>query len=82
MAQFPDFLKALEKEGIDFIVVQPSADQKDDYINRYKSRGNRDKWIDSMASKFELFVNSSEKFYPGKVLTLEKGQYLSDILHT
>ena len=41
-----DVRDALVKKGIPFVLVYPNKDIKDEYIQRYKDRGNNDAFVE------------------------------------
>jgi hypothetical protein len=47
---------ALVKAGIEFVLVYPSKDLKQDYLDRYEARGNDSGFLKLMTDKFEDFV--------------------------
>jgi hypothetical protein len=74
--------QALIDAGIPFILVYPLRYLKNDYIARYKARGNDDAFIKMMESKFESFIDECDKTATNPLVTavrLGRGQYLSSI---
>lgn len=60
--------KALEKAGINYILVYPNVFQKEDYIKRYKKRGNTDKFINLLNSQWDEWIAECEdETYPIKI---------------
>lgn len=49
--------KALQDEGLPFVVVYPSIDRKDEFIQRYKDRGNNQFFIDIVSQNWETWIN-------------------------
>ena len=49
--------EALEREGIEYVLVYPNVFQKDDYIKRYKNRGNSEKFIRLLETNWEEWIN-------------------------
>lgn len=72
--------EALNKEGLDYTIVYPSKKIKDEYIQRYIDRGNNEKFVKLLESNYELFINEIERETKPKLISLKKGQYLSDVL--
>jgi hypothetical protein len=71
---------ALKNYHIAYTIVYPSIELKDEYLQRYKDRGNNEKFISFIESNWDNFINDIEKeWYPRKI-KLESGQYLSDVL--
>lgn len=71
---------ALDEKGIHHFVVVPKVEDKDSYIKRYRQRGNEASFVSMMEENFESFVESIEDTRNGKVVTLETGYFLADIL--
>jgi hypothetical protein len=72
--------KALEENGIDYTLVYPSIELKEEYLERYRSRGNDDKFIAFIGGKWDDFITDIENETFPKKVKLSKGQYLSDVL--
>lgn len=49
--------EALEKENIKYFLVYPNVFQKDEYIKRYKNRGNTDKFVRMLETNWEEWIN-------------------------
>lgn len=59
---------ALKKEGIEYFLVYPNSFQKQDYIKRYKNRGNPQSFIDLLNSNWDLWIEEcEEEDYPKKI---------------
>jgi hypothetical protein len=72
---------ALVDQSIDFILVYPSRDIKDEYIQRYIDRGNDDKFVELLKKNWDSWMNELEKQTDCKKIELKEGEYLSDILN-
>lgn len=60
--------EALEREGIEYVLVYPNVFQKDDYIKRYKNRGSSDKFIRLLETNWEEWINECRtEEYPIKI---------------
>lgn len=60
--------EALEKEGIDYFLVYPNIFQKKDYIERYKKRGNNNKFINLLSANWELWIEECDaEVFPTKI---------------
>lgn len=53
---------------------------KDEYINRYRNRGNDEKFIRFIESNWDSFINDIEKEWFPRKIKLKSGQYLSDVV--
>ncbi len=71
---------ALEKEGIDFTLVYPNREIKDEYIQRYVDRGNDDKFVELLKSNWNNWMDELESQTGCNKVELKEGEYLSDII--
>jgi hypothetical protein len=73
--------QALKDNQIDYTIVYPSVDLKDEYMDRYAGRGNDEKFINFIGTNWDKFLSDiQEDSYP-KHVCLSKGQFLSHMLH-
>lgn len=60
--------EALEREGIEYVLVYPNVFQKDDYIKRYKNRGSSDKFIRLLEANWDEWINECRtEEYPVRI---------------
>jgi hypothetical protein len=73
--------EALYREGINFICVYPYADQKEEYLRRFRTRGSNEKFLANLAENFVPWVREIDEdvFVKNK---LKIRGYLSDIFMT
>lgn len=72
--------QALKEHKIEYTLVYPSGEFKEEYISRYKGRGNDEGFINFIGSKWNEFIEDIEKETFPKLVKLEKDQYLADVL--
>ncbi|MDT0160378.1 hypothetical protein [Bacillus sp. AG4(2022)] len=72
--------KALKENNLNYVLVYPSIDLKEEYIERYKSRGSSKDFIEHIENNWEKYILEIEKETFPKLLRLESGQYLKDAL--
>lgn len=53
---------ALAESGIPFLLVYPSEEMRGDFLDRYKSRGSPQQFVDMMNNKFDDFVGECNSF--------------------
>lgn len=71
--------KALEEEKVYYILVYPEIEAKEEYINRYKKRGNNDGFINFISNSWESFIKDMDKeTFPYKI-KLKENQYISSL---
>jgi hypothetical protein len=71
--------KALKENSIEYSLVYPSIELKDEYLERYKNRGNDEKFVSFINSKWDEFINDIETETFPSLIKLNHGQFLSDI---
>jgi hypothetical protein len=80
-----DVRDALLKKGIPFVLVYPNRDIKDEYIQRYKDRGNNDAFVDLLEKNWDNWMDEMDQMEAPQGQTLYKvklgpGQYLADVI--
>lgn len=70
----------LEEQGFNFVLVYPTADQKDDYMLRYMNRGSPKAFLDLMYTNWDKFLESCAQQQGCLHVVLQPGQYLSDVI--
>lgn len=71
--------KALKDANIKYVLVYPDIGAKEEYMKRYKNRGNDDKFIKFISDNWENFINDmKQEQFPYKK-ELKDWQYLSSI---
>ena len=71
--------EALVKNGIDFFLVYPSEEQKEEYLSRCEERGSDSQFILMLEDKWEEFISDCRCQENCKHIILKSGQYLSDV---
>jgi hypothetical protein len=71
---------ALREEGIDFVLVYPDRSIKEEYINRYKQRGNLDYFVKRLESNWEDWMTGLENDPCPTHVKLREGEYLADVI--
>jgi hypothetical protein len=80
-----DVRDALLKRGIPFVLVYPDRSLKDEYIQRYKDRGNNDAFVKLLDNNWDTWMDEMDQMEAPKGQTLykvklAKGQYLTDVI--
>lgn len=71
---------ALKENNIHYTLMYPDKSLKDEYIQRYKHRGNNDAFIKMIDSNWDSFIDEIEQeTYPEKI-KLKHSQYLNDAI--
>lgn len=74
----PEILELLAKAEIHFITVTPNADEKATYVERYRQRGNSDKFVTSMSNHFTKFIRDMDNNpHADAHIKLHHGAYIS-----
>lgn len=66
----------LHVKGARYYVVLPFFDLKEEYLNRYRKRGNDPAFVESIKKNWDKYTENFEWEYP---VYLRAGQHLSDI---
>ena len=72
--------EALEKENIPYILVCPKLSDKQEYLERYKNRGDSDSFIKTMDEPWEEWLNEIHEIYGEKPFYISSGRYINDEL--
>lgn len=80
-----DVRDALVKKGIPFVLVYPDRSLKDEYIKRYKNRGNNDAFVELLEKNWDMWMDEMDGMNPQEGQSLYKvklgpGQYLTDVI--
>lgn len=71
--------EALQAQGIEYTIILPSLDMKEEMISRYLSRGNQESFVNLLKTNYEKFVEDLS-IDPNEKIILKSGQYLSDLV--
>lgn len=71
--------EALQAQSIEYTIVLPSLDMKEEMINRYLSRGNQESFVNLLKANYEKFIEDLS-MDPNDKIVLKHGEYLSDIV--
>lgn len=72
---------ALVEAGIPFILVYPSLDMKDEYIQRYIQRGSNESFVALLKAHYEKWIAELMEQRGCTHVVLQSGQYLSDVVN-
>jgi len=72
--------EALVGEKIEFLLVYPNIDMKEEFIERYKLRGNNEGFINLLDVNWNDWITQMQKQDSCKKIELSTGQYLSDVI--
>ena len=80
-----DVRDGLLKRGIPFVLVYPDRSLKDEYIQRYKDRGNNEGFVNLLDSQWDNWMDEMDNLSAPKGQTLYKvklgsGQFLADVI--
>ena len=77
-----ELLAYLWDNNIDYFLVYPNINSREEYINRMKKRGNNEKFIEAMTNVKDwnfFYSRNKNDTKPTYKIELNEGQYLSDI---
>ncbi|MES2971504.1 MAG: hypothetical protein V4702_04230 [Patescibacteria group bacterium] len=72
--------EALAEEGIDYTLVYPETELKQDYLERFQRRGSPAAFVDLLDRKWDEFIGDLECDATPRKVVLGQGQYLSDVV--
>lgn len=75
-----DVRDALVARGINFVLVYPDASLKDEYIQRYKNRGNNDAFVELLNNNWDSWMKEMDNQKGCYKVKLNAGQYLTDVI--
>lgn len=71
--------RALEEANIKYVLVYPEISAKEEYIRRYKERGNNENFISFISDNWDTFINDMKnETFPYK-RELKDWQYMSSL---
>ena len=71
----------LKKRGIDYLIVMPYRDIRNEYMKRWLRRGSPQSFIKKMFEMWDKMIDSCEKD-PAPKIYIDKNEYLRDVLPT
>jgi hypothetical protein len=63
-----------------FVLVYPHHTLRDEYLDRYRSRGGPESMVKLMTTEWDNFIGSCQRQHGCKHVVLTAGQYLADVL--
>ena len=72
--------KALVDNGLKFTLVYPNKDLKDEYIERYKKRGNNENFVKLLDKFWNEWIEQLDSQECEQRIRLKSGQYLCDVI--
>lgn len=73
-------LNRLNELGINYYLVYPKRELKEEYRNRAIVRKSSDDFVDGFFSRWDEHISDCEKNTFAKKIILESGEYLSDVI--
>ncbi|MBQ7105194.1 MAG: hypothetical protein IJN90_04985 [Bacilli bacterium] len=73
-------LERLNELGIEYYLVYPKRELKDEYKNRAISRNSSEEFVNGFFSRWDEHISDCEKNTFAKKIVLESGEYLSDVI--
>lgn len=70
----------LRKRNIDYLIVLPESNCRNEYVKRWINRGSNIKFINNMYAHWHDYINSCIEDPAAKVF-LTEGEYISDIIN-
>ena len=73
-------LEELNKLGIEYYLVYPKRELKEEYRKRAISRNSSEEFVNGFFSRWDEHISDCEKNNFAKKIVLESGEYLSDVI--
>ncbi len=71
---------ALVDNGHDFTLVYPKRELIDEYVQRFRNRGNPEEFVKLIISKWDEWIDQLVAQEGATHIELETGQYISDVI--
>jgi peptide subunit release factor 1 (eRF1) len=71
--------EALEENNLDYILIYPSIELKEEYLERYKNRHSSDDYVKLINKNWDTWVNQLNNENCKKIM-LNSNEYLSDVI--
>jgi hypothetical protein len=75
-----DVREALVKNGIDFTLVYPNIELKDQFVERYIERGSPESFVELLGNNWDVWVSETMNQEGCDRVELKSGEYLSDVI--
>jgi hypothetical protein len=72
---------ALVENEIEFTLVYPDPNIKEEYIQRYIDRGSPESFVNLLTNNWETWIDELSEQVGCEKITLNKGQYISDVVN-
>lgn len=70
---------ALVENGLEFTLVYPKKDLKEEYLKRYKERGSTDGFIKLVSENWDLWLEELKSQKGCRHIELERGQFIANV---
>lgn len=72
--------KCLDAVKLDYLLVYPDISLKEEFIDRYKSRGNNNNFVNLITNNWNRWIVDLNQIQNHAKIVLKSGQYLSDFI--
>lgn len=72
--------EALSQNGVEFTLVYPKISLKEEYIERYKQRGNEDSFINLLQTNWDEWIEDLQNEKNCKHIILSSNQFISNVI--
>lgn len=80
ISQHEAIRKCLDAIKLDYILVYPDKNMKEEFIDRYRQRGNSENFINLISKEWDNWIDALDCIQNHQKIVLQKGQYLSDFV--
>lgn len=71
---------ALKHSNIHYTIIYPDKSLKNEWIIRFKNRGNNKEFIEFISNNWDSFIDEIEENTFHKKIKLNSGEYIADVL--
>jgi hypothetical protein len=75
-----DVRDALLSNDMPFVLIYPKIDLKEEYLNRYKNRGNSEAFIKLISDNWENWINECKNQKGCFHIELESNQFIANVI--
>ena len=70
--------KCLDAVKLDYVLVYPDKNMKEEFIERYRKRGNNEGFIQLISREWDGWIEALDKVQGHEKIVIQSGQYLED----
>jgi len=72
---------ALIENDLPFLLIFPERELKEEYLERFRSRGNNDAFVELLEKNWDAWMDEMESLTGCEIVRLKSGEFLGDFLN-